>query len=323
MKRRTFIRSTSALGASALIPQYNFGSSLDSKLNAGLIDELGLQLFSVPLMLEQDLQAGLKLLAEIGYKKIELFGPYSFSATSAKERWNDLAPRLGFSGSGFFGQEATDFKKILDDFELSCPSAHTDLDTLENNLEDMARASEILGFEYVVLPAIPQEKRVSMEDYKSIAELFNKIGKRARELNLKFAYHNHGYGLSDMEGQIPLQYLIENTDPEWLFLEMDLFWTTAGRADPIEYLNKYPGRYRLMHVKDMKELSTFSGDGGDPGQWMELFPAMCSAGDGVIELNKIIPTAIESGVKHFIVEQDMVRDPQTALQRSADYLKSL
>ena len=292
-------------------------------MSTGQIEELGIQLFSVPLLLEQDLQAGLKLLAELGFKKIELYGPYPFSAASAKEGWKALAPRLGFSGSGYFGQEATEFKKILNDFELSCPSAHTDLDTLEYHLEDMARASEVLGFEYVILPAIPQERRTSMEDYKSLAELFNIIGKRARELNLKFGYHNHGYGLSDMEGQIPLQYLIENTDPEWVFLEMDVFWTTAGRADPIEYLTKYPDRYHLMHVKDMKELRTFSGDGGDPGQWMELFPAMCSAGDGVIELDKIIPTAIKSGVKHFMVEQDMVREPHIALQRSADYLKSL
>ena len=288
-----------------------------------MIDELGIQLFSVPLMLEQDLRGGMELLAKMGYKKIELFGPYSFSATSAQERWAALAPRLGFSGSGYFGLEASSFKDLLNDLDLSCPSAHTDLETLENHLEDMARASEVLGYEYVILPAIPEEKRVSMEDYKSMAELFNKIGKRARELNLKFAYHNHGYGLSPMEGQIPLQYLIENTDPNWVFLEMDIFWTAAGRANPIDYLEKYPGRYHLMHVKDMKELRTFSGDGGDPGQWMELFPAMCSAGDGVLDLEKIIPVAIESGVKHFMVEQDMVREPETALQISADYLKAL
>ena len=305
------------------MPQINYGMTKISNIHSGLIDQLGLQLFSVPLMLEQDLSGGLETLAAMGYRKIEIFGPYPYSASSAKERWNTLTPRLGFSGSGYFGKEAKEFKAMMHSFELSCPSAHTDLDTLENHLEDMARASEILGFEYVVLPAIPEENRATMEDYKATAELFNKIGKRARELNIKFAYHNHGYGLVPKEGVIPLQYLIENTDPNWVFLEMDLFWTTAGRANPLDYLTKYPERYRLMHVKDMKELKTFSGDGGDPGQWMELFPSMCSAGDGVIELDKIIPKAVESGVEHFIVEQDMVRDPQTALQRSADYLKSL
>ena len=76
---------------------------------------------------------------------------------------------------------------------------------------------------------------------------------------------------------------------------MDLFWTIAGRADPIVYLEKYPGRYRAMHVKDMKEIKTFSGDGGDASQWIALFPNMTSAGDGVVDLKAIIPAAVQHG----------------------------
>jgi sugar phosphate isomerase/epimerase len=117
-----------------------------------------------------------------------------------------------------------------------------------------------------------------------------------------------------------MQYLIEHTDPNWVSFEMDLFWTTAGGANPMEYLENYPGRYQLMHVKDMKEDRRFSGDGGDPSQWMELFPMMCSAGEGVLPLDKIIPSALKSGVKHFIVEQDMVAQPQIALRQSLDFL---
>lgn len=291
--------------------------------NMSLLSDVGIQLFSVPLLLEKDFEKGLKLLADMGYTKLELYGPYPFSAASNKEHWAELTPRLGFSGSGFFGQTATGLKSILDEFGLSVPSVHTDLDTLENNMVALGNAKEILGFEYVVLPALPADKRISMDDYKKTADLFNLIGKNAKERGLKFTYHNHGYGLSELEGQIPLQYLIENTDPEMVYLEMDLFWTTAGRADPMEYLDKYPGRYHLMHVKDMKEKKNFSGDGGDPGQWMELFPYMCSAGEGILELERIIPKAIESGVKHFIVEQDMVQEPEIVLKKSIDYLKSL
>jgi sugar phosphate isomerase/epimerase len=104
---------------------------------------------------------------------------------------------------------------------------------------------------------------------------------------------------------------------------MDIFWTTAGGADPVSLLEKYKNRYRLMHVKDMKEKVHFSGDGGDSKQWIELFPYMTTAGNGVLDLKSIIVKAKESGVKHFIVEQDMVNDPAKALKISFDYMASL
>lgn len=321
MKRREFMWSAGCAGIACTLPNTLLKAS--NLRSAPLISDIGIQLFSVPHLLEKNLVDGLGILADMGYSKLELYGPFHFSATSAKERWKSLTPRLGFSGSGFFGETAESFKSILNDLQLTVPSVHTDLETLENHLDDLARAADVIGFEYVGLPAIPPENRTSMEDYKKTADLFNEIGKNARELGLKFAYHNHGYGLVEMEGQVPLKYLIENTDPEWVFLEMDLFWTAAGNADPVEYLNAYPNRYRLMHVKDMKERKSFSGDGGDPAQWMELFPNMCSAGDGVLDLESIISIARKNGVKHFIVEQDMVSEPEIALRRSFEYLKSL
>lgn len=323
MKRRNFLRSASAVGAVTMLPQVEVFGWLGSKKNLPLLEDIGLQLFSVPLLLEKDFSQGIRFLAEMGYRKLELYGPYPFSADSANERWKTLAPRLGFSGSGFFGHTASDLKSIVDEYQITIPSIHTDLDTLENNLEDLAKASETINFDYVILPALPADKRTSMEDYKRTSDLFNKIGKKATELGIKFAYHNHGYGLSELEGQIPMQYIIEHTDKDWVYFEMDLFWTTAGRADPLDYLEKYPGRYHLMHIKDMKEKRTFSGDGGDPSQWMEMFPLMCSAGDGILALDNIIPKAMESGVIHFIVEQDMVPQPEIALKKSIDYLRSM
>ncbi|MGI9546275.1 MAG: sugar phosphate isomerase/epimerase family protein [Flavobacteriaceae bacterium] len=323
MKRRRFLRSTGTLAAASVLPQMEVLGWLGTKNKPLLLKDIGLQLFSVPLLMEKDFTQGIGMLAEMGFRKLELYGPYTFSASSAKERWKSLAPRLGFSGSGFYGHSVTDLKSIIDQHGMSIPALHTDLETLENHMEDLAKASETLNFDYVILPALPAENRKNMDDYKRTADLFNAIGRRASELGIKFAYHNHGYGLNETEGQIPLQYLIEHTEKDWVYFEMDLFWTTAGGADPLDYLSKYPGRYKLMHVKDMTEQRRFSGDGGDPSQWMELFPVMCSAGDGVLDLEAIIPAAIESGVKHFIVEQDMVKQPEIALQKSIDYLSSI
>ena len=104
---------------------------------------------------------------------------------------------------------------------------------------------------------------------------------------------------------------------------MDIYWTAAAGADPVAYLEKYPNRYKMLHIKDMKEKKQFSGDGGDAQQWMTLFPYMTTAGSGVLDIKAIIEKGKKVGVKHFFVEQDMVADPQIALKKSIDYLKSL
>ena len=156
-----------------------------------------------------------------------------------------------------------------------------------------------------------------------MADTYNKIGETAKKEGVSFAYHNHGYGLKEMNGQIPLKLILDGTDASLVFLEMDLYWTTAGGADPVKLLETYKGRYHLMHVKDMMKKVQFSGDGGDAKQWIELFPYMTTAGSGVLDLKTIIAKAKETGVKHFIVEQDMVANPETALKKSCDYLSSL
>jgi sugar phosphate isomerase/epimerase len=234
-----------------------------------------------------------------------------------------LTPQVGFSGSGFFNKDIREFRKMLDDHGLKAPSLHTDLDTLSNKMGALAEGAHTLNSTYVVLPAIPDEKRKTLDDYKRMAELFNKIGAEAKARGIRYAYHNHGYGLSPMDGQIPLNVIFEQTDPKLVFFEMDLYWTTAGGADPIELLTKHKGRYRLMHVKDMKKKVHFSGDGGDAKQWIELWDYMTTVGDGVLDIPNIVKTARANGLEHFIVEQDIVKQPEIALKRSYDHLSVL
>jgi sugar phosphate isomerase/epimerase len=126
-----------------------------------------------------------------------------------------------------------------------------------------------------------------------------------------------------MEGEVPLDLIFRETDPALVFFEMDLYWTTAGGADPIKLFNTHTNRYRAMHVKDMKQAVRFSGDGGNAKQWIELWDYMTTAGDGILDLNTILHTAKRNGVEHFFVEQDIVKQPEIALKRSIDYLKQL
>ncbi len=187
----------------------------------------------------------------------------------------------------------------------------------------LAEAAHAIGFQYVVLPALPAEFRKTLDDYKKSIDIFNKIGEEATKEGLRFAYHNHGYGLHELEGKVPVQMIIENTDPKNVSLEKDLFWTVAGGVDPIAWLEKYPGRYKMIHVKNMKQKVKFSGDEGDSKQWIELFPQMTTADEGVLDLKSIIRAAKKSGVDHFFVQQDMVQNPEIALKKSVDYLKGL
>jgi sugar phosphate isomerase/epimerase len=316
ISRRNFL-GTSALTTAAVLVSPMIAS------DPALLKKIGIQFFSLPKMLEKDLAGSLSMLSKMGYQQVELYGPYPFSTEIAKQHWAAVTPSLGFSGSGYFGHTAAEMKTMLTDHGLTAPSMHTDLDTLQTRMDKLGEAAQILGHEYVVLPAIPEDKRKTLDDYKKMADIFNKIGESAKKAGTKFAYHNHGYGLKEVDGQVPLKLILDGTDPALVFLEMDLYWTTAGGMDPVTLLENYKNRYRLMHVKDMVKKVHFSGDGGDPKQWIELFPYMTTAGSGVLDLKTILAKATESGVKYFFVEQDMVAQPEVALKKSYDYLASL
>ena len=317
MQRRQFIGNSVKASASALL----FSSGVFK--TGPLIERVGIQFFSLPKMLDTDMTGALSMLSNIGYKEVELYGPYPFSSPSAIESWNAVTPSLGFKGSGYFGHSAVEMKKLLTQNGFSVPSVHTDLDTLLTRMDKLGEAAQVMGNTYVVLPAIPTDKRKTLDDFKKMAEAFNQIGESAKKQGIKFAYHNHGYGWKEIDGQIPVELIFASTDPSLVFFEMDLFWTTAGGADPVTLLGKYKNRYPLMHVKDMKKKVHFSGDGGDPKQWIELFPEMTTAGNGVLDLKTIVSKAKENGVKHFIVEQDMVSEPEKALKASYNYLAAL
>lgn len=317
MKRRAFLENTAKASLAGLF------LSKSSYTASPLFENVCVNLFSLPKVLEKDFAGGLQMLSTMGYKEIEMYGPYSFSSEKQKANWKALEPLVGFSGSGFFGKTITQTKSILKETGLNVPSLHTDLNTLSDLMGPLSEAANQLGSKYVVLPAIPEEERKNIDDYKRMADRFNKIGAAAKANGIKFAYHNHGYGLSKMDGILPLDIILQQTDPSLVLLEMDLFWTTAGGADPIALLKANKGRYKLMHVKDMKKKVHFSGDGGNAKQWTELWGEMTTAGDGVLDLKNILTIAKENGLEHCIVEQDIVAHPEIALKRSFDFCAAL
>ncbi len=320
MRRRTFIKQvTAATAAGTLLTACQKESSSAAKQGIAL----GVGLFTLPLWMERDFEGTLKKLADIGYKELEFYGPYSFSTAHAHASWDAITPSLPFSGSGYFGKTPAEVRSLLDAYNLTAPAMHTDLDTLESNLDALGEAAAVVGHKYAGIAAIPEELRTSLDDYKRVAERFNQIGMKLQPYGIKFLYHNHGYGLVETEGKIPMHLILEETDPAYVAMEMDVFWTIAGKADPIAYLEAYPGRYKLMHVKDMTERVSFAGDGGKPEEWIGLFGKMADAGEGVLDLKSILAAAQTSGVDHYFLERDMAADPELTLQTSYNNLSAL
>jgi sugar phosphate isomerase/epimerase len=284
---------------------------------------LGIQLWSVAKLLAADFEGTIALLAKLGYSELETYGPYTFSDPRQIASWNAVTPALGFSGSGLFGHSLTSARTLFRSHGLRVPSMHTDLFTLQTRMGELAEAAHGLGATYVTLPSLPPDLRQTLDDYRRAADTFNAIGEQATRHGVRFAYHNHGYGLVPVDGKVPLDTLLAATDPDHVFFELDTYWTIAGGADPKDYLARYKGRYKMVHLKDMQGIHRFAGDGGDPAQWIALFPHMTSLGNGSVDIRGIVEAARKSGVDHYFVEQDRADDVLAAVRGSANYLRTI
>lgn len=283
---------------------------------------LGVQLFTIPKMVDTDFVGTLSLLSEIGYKEVEFFGPYPFSAEETKAQWNQMKHMMGLSNDAFYGHSVSEVATLLKERNLTAPSMHTDLISLQKKLDEMLDLVAPLAPRYLVIPAL-MEGRSSLDDYKKLVEEFNRFGEKMAPYNMKFVYHNHGYEHIEMEGEIPMDYLLTHTDPKYVDFELDIFWMSAAGADPVTYLKKYPNRYKLLHLKDASEKFRFAGDGGTPDQWMAGFSKMIDPGDGVLAVDEIIKVAEEIGVTHYFLERDLAPQPEQTLKNSFSNLAKM
>jgi sugar phosphate isomerase/epimerase len=319
MNRRKFIRNSGlAVASTAFVPQFCQAFSKKSDK-----DKFGVALFTLPKSLSEDFEGTLKMISSIGYKELEFFGPYSFSTQEAQDSWKQTAGFLGFSGSGYFGHSPKELREILDRHGLSAPSIHIDLPSLQQNMSQIAEAAHIVGHKYVGIAMIPDDMRQSIDDYKRTVDIFNQVGENAKKNGLTFFYHNHGYGHQAKEAVVPFQFILENTDPELVKMQLDVFWFTAAGVDIKKILEDNPGRFSLLHIKDMKEDKRFEGAGENMQEWMGLFPFLADAGAGVLDLEGIMATAKKSGAKHFFLEKDLTPEPKMALQNSYDFLSKI
>jgi sugar phosphate isomerase/epimerase len=245
------------------------------------LSRIGLQLYTVRDRMAADVEGTLAAVAAVGYQEVEF--------------------------AGYFGKNAAEIRAMLDRHGLTSPAAHVGLSTIDE-WRAALDAAKVIGHEYIVVPWIPAELRRTVEDYKRVAENFNRAARLARDAGLQFAYHNHDFEFAPTEGRIPLDVLLENTDAELVQLEMDLYWITKGGQDPLKYFARWPGRVPLVHVKDSR---------GAPEH------RMADVGAGRIDFKRIFSHSAQAGIRHYFVEHDQPGDALASIKASYDYLKRL
>ncbi|MBM1106448.1 sugar phosphate isomerase/epimerase [Aurantibacter crassamenti] len=274
--RRTFIKNAGLATAGALVlPSCGFASVNQQKY--------GVQLYTFRDAMAADALGTLKQIADIGIKEIE-------SARSAKGHYYGLSP--------------ADMKKACEDLGMSLKSGHVALD---DNFQKTMEEALAAGQPYLICSSLPS-KGQTIDNYKRVAEAFNKAGEDCKKLGLKFGYHNHEYEFESENGEVLYDVLMDNTDPDLVHMELDLGWVIVAKKDPLNYFKKYPGRFPLWHLKDMNMAEKESTEFGKGG----------------LDIVSMLQNKKASGVKHIFIEQEeYASTPLESMKENMTYLANL
>ena len=287
MNRRNFLRD-SALGLTALAATQAPGGLFANPYGK----PIGLQLYTLRDDLQKDMLGTLKQVAAIGIKEVELYDLY--------------------------GRTPAEFAQILKDDSLTAPSGHYNTGHLRGNWEKEIENAKTIGMKYMVNAILDPEERKTFDDWKRLAELFNKAGEQTRKAGIQYCYHNHNFEFQKFGNTTAYDYLLKALDPKLVKFEMDCFWVTHAGQDPVAIMQKHPGRFPLLHIKDMKD---------KPAPTQEFDAKMglfAPVGHGTIEWKRIFAAAPTGGMKHFFVEQDYCEQPPPeAVKMSYEFLHNM
>ena len=156
--------------------------------------------------------------------------------------------------SNLFGKTAADVRKLLDERGMKCSSFGISYVDALNKTAEVGQNAKILGAKFVRVAWVPHEGPFTLDVAKKTVTDFNQIGKALQtNFNLMFCYHNHGYEFQPYEQGTLYDYIVQNTDPKYVNFEMDVLWTFFPGQNPVTLLEKYPKRFKLMHLKDLRK----------------------------------------------------------------------
>lgn len=256
--------------------------------NTPVKKDIALQLYSLREDIKTDYIGTIKKVGEIGYTAVEA---------------------AGYSEGKFYGKTPEEFKADVEAAGMTVLSSHTAKQLTEKELstknyseslkwwDEAIKAHKAAGMKYIVAPWMEVPKTI--KDLQTYCEYYNEIGKRCKENGISFGYHNHAHEFTKIDDIVMYDYMLENTNPEYVFFQMDVYWIIMGQQSPVDYFNKYKGRFALLHIKDNKEL----------GQ------------SGMVGFDAIFKNTDAAGVKHLIVEVEKYNFiPDESVKRSLDYL---
>lgn len=247
---------------------------------------IGVQLYTIRGEIAKDAKGSIRRVAELGYKEVENFG---------------------YSGR-FFGMDAKAYSDLLKETGLSAPSGHYLLNQLRNGWDKAVEDAAAVGHKYMVLAFLTPMERKTLDDYRRVAETLNKAGETCRKAGIQLCYHNHDFEFQSIDGTLPFDLLMKETDASLVKAELDLYWTAKAGFKPTDIFEKYPNRAALWHVKDM--------DATEKKGFTEV-------GSGTIDFKEIFRQHRKSGMKHFFVEQDICPgSPFDSIAKSIQYVRS-
>lgn len=287
MNRRNFLR-TGVVASAALMAA---GGAMDLYADPYGIP-VGLQLYTVRRQMDKDFAGTLRKVASVGYTQVQF--------------------------SGFHNQPVPQIKKLIDEIGLKTAAGHFAYDLLKSNLSQVTDDAHTLGMDYVVLSSAPEFYRHSLDGYKRAVEFFNKTGEGCNKAGLHFGYHTHNLDFEKFGNVIAFDLMLQKTDPSLVCFELDCFWVTRAGYDPVAYMNKYPGRFPVLHIKDERKHYPPTATGRTPSE------AFAPVGKGIIDWKRIFKAAPKGGLKRYYVEQDETELPVfEAIKISYVYLHNL
>jgi sugar phosphate isomerase/epimerase len=244
---------------------------------------IGIQLYTVRDAMAADFEGTLERLAGMGYDEVEF--------------------------AGYFGRSPARVRTLLDGLGLAAPAAHVPLAALRDDLEATLDTAAAAGHTWVVCPWIAPAERTS-DGYRHLADVLNRAGEAGRRAGLRVAYHNHEFEFEPLDGvdTLPFELLLRRTDPTLVDFELDLYWVSQAGHRPLDWFARHPGRFTLVHVKDMD---------GSPER------RMVDPGRGVIDFPAILDRREQAGILHWFVEHDQPEDPFGTAAVGLDYLRRL
>ena len=277
--------------AAAALPSVGIAAS-SAAAKPSFRAQVGTNLYSFRYLAEKDLPGTLALIRELGFKDLEV--------------------------GEFYGRSAAEFLHLLKQAGFTVSSYMAEYNALDKNIDSVAEQARALGATYVVCSTIPHSaKHIVARDCERAADSFNRWGERLASSALRLCYHTHGTEFDASPDGTMFDTLMKLSNPRFINFEMDIFWIVYGYQDPVKLLRRYPNRFPLMHVKDIRKGTVL---GGSPADVQE--DDSVPLGTGIVDVRAALLAAQTSGVQRYFLEEEAV-DAVPQIRQSLRYLAGL